>query len=602
MLSPSINGVTSTTPISQTSTNGNEDELPPFVSLGDAIKELDAMSPAERELAEAAGRAQLKAEENEPDDFDYDRWREYKNQVARRNAAKIAFAEHVHATLEEYNIGRSPSEDAATFIDRKVQAAEERKKALRNKEEACKKILQFHDGIKAFSELEQDIKISDMLAFERDEDPDSLIGNRWICKGTQSVLQGPTGVGKSSLVMQMAITWSRGEKFFGIDPSRVLRTLIIQDENDLGDMAEAFQDITTAMELSDSEKYDLADVLTIKRVTGLGARFAEYLRYAITRYKPDLIFVDPLFAYAKGDVKAQEIISELMREKVAPILRETKAAMIWIHHTPKPGEQPNGHGKTAEKKKYNSFGSSEIPNIARAIIDLEEITPGLYEFNLAKRGVRAGIVDDKTLKPVTAFNIEHGNGKVVWSVATGVRADASRAKVNNLTAYEMVRDFIIERETVTAPELKSWGQRTVGVGRDSSVDHAKALCGDVGQIPRIWTYKRQAPVVNGRREAGQQPMVFSTKPPPVSFGGKPEQAENKTTEDDGRHAMTFRTKLDSGQTAIGYCVGCEKQSDRLYWETNKPHGATLRKMAVQLSERCICEVPDGKIKWFEYAE
>jgi Lar family restriction alleviation protein len=42
---------------------------------------------------------------------------------------------------------------------------------------------------------------------------------------------GATGIGKSSLVMQAALTWAMGEPFFGIAPIRPLRSVIIQKAN-----------------------------------------------------------------------------------------------------------------------------------------------------------------------------------------------------------------------------------------------------------------------------------------------------------------------------------------------------------------------------------
>jgi RecA-family ATPase len=79
----------------------------------------------------------------------------------------------------------------------------------------------------------QEISIDELMAFRRDEDPDCLLGLRWICKGGTAVWQGPTGVGKSSLMMQGVITWSLGRPFFGIKPVRALKFLVIQAENDM---------------------------------------------------------------------------------------------------------------------------------------------------------------------------------------------------------------------------------------------------------------------------------------------------------------------------------------------------------------------------------
>jgi len=97
------------------------------------------------------------------------------------------------------------------------------------------------------------IGVDELVNFYRDDDPSSLIGKRWLCKGKMAVIQGPTGVGKSSLIMQWSIRLILGLAFFGIQPVRAIKVLIIQAENDRGDMAEAFQDTCDAMGLEDAD-------------------------------------------------------------------------------------------------------------------------------------------------------------------------------------------------------------------------------------------------------------------------------------------------------------------------------------------------------------
>jgi hypothetical protein len=56
--------------------------------------------------------------------------------------------------------------------------------------------------------------IDDLMSFDREQDPDCLIGKRWICKGGSFVIQGYTGFGKSSLALQIAMSWVLGCGFF----------------------------------------------------------------------------------------------------------------------------------------------------------------------------------------------------------------------------------------------------------------------------------------------------------------------------------------------------------------------------------------------------
>ena len=49
---------------------------------------------------------------------------------------------------------------------------------------------------------------------------------------------GQSGIEKSSLAMQMAVSWALGKEVFGIKPVKPLKSLLIQAENDFGDVSE----------------------------------------------------------------------------------------------------------------------------------------------------------------------------------------------------------------------------------------------------------------------------------------------------------------------------------------------------------------------------
>jgi predicted ATP-dependent serine protease len=140
---------------------------------------------------------------------------------------------------------------------------------------------------KDYSQHEEAITVDDMLNFDRDHDESTLLGLRWLCKGSQAAIQGPTGVGKSSLIMQASIRWILGRSFFGVKPVKPMKILVIQAENDMGDMSEAFQDMTNAMSnkeiardqvLTNDDLDTLRGRMVIRRVDSLsGDKFVAYL-------------------------------------------------------------------------------------------------------------------------------------------------------------------------------------------------------------------------------------------------------------------------------------------------------------------------------------
>jgi RecA-family ATPase len=71
-----------------------------------------------------------------------------------------------------------------------------------------------------------------------EHDPSELLKHRFLCRGGGMLLVGPTGIGKSSYSMQEMILWALGREAFGMVPARPLKSLLVQAENDDGDLAE----------------------------------------------------------------------------------------------------------------------------------------------------------------------------------------------------------------------------------------------------------------------------------------------------------------------------------------------------------------------------
>ena len=64
---------------------------------------------------------------------------------------------------------------------------------------------------------------------------------------------GPSGIGKSSASIQQDIFWCNGLSAFGIAPARALRILIIQAEDDDGDLHEMITGVIKGLELSNEQ-------------------------------------------------------------------------------------------------------------------------------------------------------------------------------------------------------------------------------------------------------------------------------------------------------------------------------------------------------------
>lgn len=105
------------------------------------------------------------------------------------------------------------------------------------------------------------IRLRDLLDFVPTEDKDSILGNRYLCRGGSCVIVAQTSAGKSSLGMQMAVVFALGLPFFGLKPRKPLKSIIVQAENDLGDTAEMFQGVLLGMGLISTDDIEGANAL-----------------------------------------------------------------------------------------------------------------------------------------------------------------------------------------------------------------------------------------------------------------------------------------------------------------------------------------------------
>jgi len=155
---------------------------------------------------------------------------------------------------------------------------------------------------------------ADLLNFDKTADPTSVLGNRWLCKGGSLLIVGQSGTGKSSLMMQAAVHWALGRDFFGIKPARPLRAIILQAENDAGDVSEALQDVVAGAYLDSQERDQLRESLAIFRDTvSTGTAFTAALADLVREHRADIVFVDPLLSFAGIDVSDQEQASKFLR-------------------------------------------------------------------------------------------------------------------------------------------------------------------------------------------------------------------------------------------------------------------------------------------------
>ena len=287
-------------------------------------------------------------------------------------------------------------------------------------------LLALNTGAKSFSQwlvdraadgIGQQISVKELLAFDPANDPNCLIGRRWLCKGGSCLWLGSSGVGKSALAMQAALTWGMARPLFGVTPPHPLKSLFIQAENDLGDMAEMMQGVLDGLAsagVPNLAKAIKENLVIVRESTRTGKCFTDAVLRLIEKHRPDLVWIDPLLSFLGDDVSSQRVCSEFLRNWLNPISEATGVCWQILHHTGKPSTDPKSK-KTwvTSDYAYSGLGSSELVNWARAVVFLQPADETTFKLIFTKRGNRAGAKDLSGEFAKTVF-VKHSERGICW--------------------------------------------------------------------------------------------------------------------------------------------------------------------------------------------
>jgi len=293
-------------------------------------------------------------------------------------------------------------------------------------------------------------------------DPNELIKHRWLYRGAMALFCGPTGVGKSAWLLQAGMHWSVGMAFFDMVPGEVfqkagMRILIVQAENDEGDMAEMYLGVLAGCdELSAAEK-ELAGrrVFAVTVSDKSSDAFVAVLEHLIQAGTPqeglpyDMVMVDPALAYLGGESNSQKDVGHLMRELLTPMAQRLRVGMVVAHHTNKPLRGKEKEGWEAGDYAYLGTGSAEWINPVRGAVAIRSVgSDTVFELRAVKRGKRLRW-QDANGAPTTVKLIAHDTrtGVICWHPATpadaaDLEAAAKSGRPKRFDEFECVHAVI----------------------------------------------------------------------------------------------------------------------------------------------------------------
>jgi AAA domain len=226
--------------------------------------------------------------------------------------------------------------------------------------------------------------ILDLLDLEIDPSS-NLLGDRWLTRDGCGFIISPSGHGKSSASIKVAISWAIGRIAFGINPARPLRIVVTQSEDDDAD-SKKFSQIIRKMKLTDKELELLKNNTRFEFRRDLtGDRFIKAVDAFLTEFPADLLIINPLSGFLLCDLKDDERVGEFLRNKLNAILVKHRCAVLIFHHTPKTNFTKLDNMQWYDWM-YAMSGCAALTNWSRSVLVVAPSkVPGTYRFIAAKR-------------------------------------------------------------------------------------------------------------------------------------------------------------------------------------------------------------------------
>ena len=184
-------------------------------------------------------------------------------------------------------------------------------------------------------------RVSELSAMTFD-DGDRYLGDRMLAAGLNSVMAGPAGIGKSRLLIQMALCCITGRDFLGMPTfAKGKRWLIFQNENSNRRLQQDIMAMEKSFGVSDADIALIEDGFIIHTLeddrdacTHIEVPDdARDIDAAIQEYKPTFVVFDPLNTFTALDLNSDQVMREISLQ-ISRIVKKGDPSRIPIilHH------------------------------------------------------------------------------------------------------------------------------------------------------------------------------------------------------------------------------------------------------------------------------
>ena len=258
---------------------------------------------------------------------------------------------------------------------------------------------------------------------------DSIAGKGLIKKGGCTLISGPTGVGKTTFVEQLALCCASGTPFMGIEIKKAFPVLFLQAESDTEILQRDLCSISEALKIDAAQ---LQKNFIVRRVFGIKVeQLLQAIKSFINQHRPSVIVLDNYQSFISGDINSTQTSAEFVLG-MNQLLIEYNVALVLVAHFPK----TSGYQREGRSSAYSAAGSSYLPNWARASVEIHTVKnkDSVFRLEFGKNAERTGLVDDQGY-PIRSCSIEHSpdQHKPYWILS----ADQKKA-INLSGKYDLL--------------------------------------------------------------------------------------------------------------------------------------------------------------------
>ena len=324
----------------------------------------------------------------------------------------------------------------------------------------------------------------------------------YLCRKGMALLVGPSGQGKSSLILQGSIHWAVGRSFLGIRPARPLKIAIFGCEDDDGDLHEIIRDARSRLGFTDEEaSLVIAKCQYYHHTKTSGADFLNLADRILERDQADLVVINPMQAYVGGDICNPAVTGPWLRNTLMPILDQRNAGAMIVHHPPKIINRQSDKWKAGSEWQYAGAGGADITNAMRAILILDPTDRfGTFRLIAGKRGRRLEWVDDQG-RPQLERYVSWDKNVIFWHPATDQEIREAESKKVTVTV-EDVFELVPEDSLIAKAELLNQANGRFKLG----INKARSFVNELVANSRLFEHKVKRPRTN--------PAIFLGVSPP----------------------------------------------------------------------------------------